>query len=311
MTHACAFVFPGQGSQSIGMLADFARKSKLVTETFATASTELGYDLWQLVQHGEAAQLNATAVTQPALLTASVALWRLWQDRGGELPSALAGHSLGEYSALVCAGVLGFEDAVKLVAARGRYMQAAVPEGQGSMAAIIGLSDDAVNQVCAEIDGLVAAANYNTIGQVVIAGETEAVNQAMVAAKMAGAKMVKALAVSVPSHCQLMQSAAAQLARDIERIDFQSPKIPVVNNVNAQSPQAGSAIKTALIEQLCQPVQWVKTIQALATEQGIHRFIECGPGNVLTGLIKRQIKGAQLYTLSQESQWEEALSEKA
>ncbi|MGB2281211.1 MAG: ACP S-malonyltransferase, partial [Pseudomonadales bacterium] len=236
MTSKLAFTFPGQGSQALAMLADLADQS-LVTDTFAEASNVLGYDLWDLVQNDDQGKLNQTHITQPALLTASVALWRLWCAHNGQQPALMAGHSLGEYSALVCAGAISFTDAVDLVRARGEYMQAAVPAGTGAMAAIIGLADEQIAEACAASAAgeIVAPVNYNSPGQVVIAGAKEAVERAMLACKEAGAKRALPLPVSVPSHCALMQPAAEQLAEKLSAIEVTMPDIPVIQNVNAQA----------------------------------------------------------------------------
>jgi len=283
-----AIVFPGQGSQSLGMLADIAQKFAVVEQTFAQASNVLGYDLWALVQDGPADDLNRTDRTQPALLAASVALWRVWNEQGGETPTYLAGHSLGEYSALVCAGALDFEDAIKLVELRGQFMLEAVPQGVGSMAAIIGLADDAIANACTEAaeQQVVAPVNYNSPGQVVIAGHKEAVDRASVLCKEAGAKRALPLAVSVPSHCSLMQPAAEKLAQQLAGITINSPAIPVVNNVDVVAASEPSEIKHALQRQLFSPVRWTETVQFLAAHD-VTRQVEIGPGKVLSGLAKR------------------------
>lgn len=283
-----AFVFPGQGSQAVGMLADLAAEFPVVTETFAEASAALGYDLWALVQDGPAEQLNQTQKTQPALLTASVAIWRAYQASGKPQPAVLAGHSLGEYSALVCAGVIQFADAVKLVELRGQLMQAAVPEGTGAMYAIIGLDNDAIASACAESaqGEVVSPVNFNSPGQVVIAGNKDAVERAAAACKAAGAKMAVALPVSVPSHCSLMKGAADKLADALAAIEFSAPAIPVINNVDVQAPTDVAAIRDALVRQLYCPVRWTETVEAMAAD-GITHLVECGPGKVLTGLAKR------------------------
>ena len=288
MSANIAFVFPGQGSQSIGMLAELGAEHLIVIETFAEASEVLGYDLWQLVQHGEADQLNQTHITQPALLTASVALWRLWLQQGGLMPSVLAGHSLGEYSALVCAGALEFTDAVRLVEARGQFMQAAVPPGEGAMAAIIGLDDDAIALACeASTQGqIVAPVNYNSPGQVVIAGSKAAVERAMVACKEAGAKRALPLPVSVPSHCALMLPAADKLRIMLAGMKVKVPTVSVVQNVDAKVANSAEAIVNNLVSQLHQPVLWSQCVESIAAS-GIELVVECGPGKVLNGLTKR------------------------
>jgi [acyl-carrier-protein] S-malonyltransferase len=288
MTKKLAIVFPGQGSQSVGMLADLYQTYPLVQDTFNEASAALGYDLWDLVANGPEEQLNETQRTQPALLTASVAVWRVWQQQGGATPAYFAGHSLGEYSALVCAGVLSLADAVKLVEKRGQYMQQAVPAGTGAMAAIIGLDDAAIAKACADAaqGEVVAPVNYNSPGQVVIAGHKAAVERAGEACKAAGAKRALPLPVSVPSHCALMRPAAEQLASDLAALSFKEPAIPVVNNVDVQIASNGDAIKDALIRQLYSPVRWTETIEYFAA-QGVTEVLELGAGKVLSGLIKR------------------------
>ncbi|EIW89977.1 malonyl CoA-acyl carrier protein transacylase [Alishewanella agri BL06] len=270
------------------MLADLYQNYPLVQDTFNEASAALGYDLWALIANGPEEQLNETQRTQPALLTASVAVWRLWQQQGGATPAYFAGHSLGEYSALVCAGVLSLADAVKLVEKRGQYMQQAVPAGTGAMAAIIGLDDAAIAKACADAaqGEVVAPVNYNSPGQVVIAGHKAAVERAGEACKTAGAKRALPLPVSVPSHCALMRPAADQLATDLAALNFQQPAIPVVNNVDVQIASNGDAIKDALIRQLYSPVRWTETIEYFAAH-GVTEVLELGAGKVLSGLIKR------------------------
>ncbi|TPV24357.1 ACP S-malonyltransferase [Pantoea anthophila] len=283
-----AFVFPGQGSQTVGMLAELAATYPQVEETFREASDALGYDLWQLVSQGPAEELNKTWQTQPALLAASVAIYRVWQAQGGEQPVLMAGHSLGEYSALVCAGVLNFADAVKLVELRGKLMQEAVPEGTGAMQAIIGLDDAAIRQACEESaqGQVVSPVNFNSPGQVVIAGNKEAVERAGAACKAAGAKRALPLPVSVPSHCALMKPAADKLAVALEGITFNTPAVPVINNVDVKAESDASAIRHALVRQLYSPVRWTESVEAMAT-QGVTHLLEMGPGKVLTGLTKR------------------------
>ena len=289
-----AYVFPGQGSQAVGMLADVAAEYPVIEATFAEASHVLGYDLWALVQAGPAEQLNETQRTQPALLTASVALYRALEQSGVPAPEWMAGHSLGEYSALVCAGALGFKDAVKLVATRGELMQAAVPAGVGAMAAIIGLDDDLVKQACAESadDEVVAAVNFNSPGQVVIAGHKAAVERAGAACIKAGAKRALPLPVSVPSHCSLMQPAADQMAVELGKLTVNTPQVPVVNNVDVEAPREADKIRDALVRQLHSPVRWTETVEYLA-QQGVTEIFEIGPGKVLTGLTKRIDKAIQ------------------
>lgn len=282
-----AFIFPGQGSQTVGMLSGFA-DNKVVRDTFNEASEALGYDLWQLVSEGPAEKLNQTNHTQPALLTASVALWRLWQTQSDVTPSVIAGHSLGEYSALVVAGVISLADGVCLVEKRGQFMQASVPEGVGAMAAVIGLADDKIIDACQQSaqDQVVSAVNFNSPGQVVIAGNKEAVERAGVLCKEAGAKRVLPLPVSVPSHCALMKEAADKLAKELDNVTFNTPQIALINNVDVVSETSAEAIKQALIKQLYSPVRWTETIEACA-KQGITNAVEMGPGKVLQGLIKR------------------------
>lgn len=283
-----AMVFPGQGSQSVGMLADLAQQFPIVEQTFAEASAVLGYDLWALVQQGPAEDLNKTWQTQPALLTASVAIWRVWQEKNGAMPVVMAGHSLGEYSALVCAGVMDFKDAVRLVELRGKLMQEAVPEGTGAMAAIIGLDNDSIAKACAEsAEGqVVAPVNFNSPGQVVIAGNKEAVERAGAACKAAGAKRALPLPVSVPSHCALMKPAADKLAVALQEITFNAPRIPVINNVDVAAESDADAIRSALVRQLYSPVRWTETVESMSAK-GVAHLLEMGPGKVLTGLTKR------------------------
>ncbi|MGC0804270.1 ACP S-malonyltransferase [Pantoea agglomerans] len=283
-----AFVFPGQGSQTVGMLTELAATYPLVEETFREASDALGYDLWQLVSQGPAEELNKTWQTQPALLAASVAIYRVWQQQGGEQPALMAGHSLGEYSALVCAGVLNFADAVKLVELRGKLMQEAVPEGTGAMQAIIGLDDAAIRKACEESaqGQVVSPVNFNSPGQVVIAGNKEAVERAGAACKAAGAKRALPLPVSVPSHCALMKPAADKLAVALESITFNAPAVPVINNVDVKAETDAAAIRHALVRQLYSPVRWTENVEAMAA-QGVTQLLEMGPGKVLTGLTKR------------------------
>ncbi|MCT6699490.1 ACP S-malonyltransferase [Rheinheimera sp. 4Y26] len=288
MTNKLALVFPGQGSQSLGMLAELYAEFPLVRDTFTEASEALGYDLWALVANGPEEALNETFRTQPALLTASVAVWRLWQQQGGKTPAYLAGHSLGEYSALVCAGVLSLKDAVKLVENRGHYMQTAVPAGTGAMQAIIGLDDALIAKACEEAaqGEVVSPVNFNSPGQVVIAGNKAAVERAGELCKSYGAKRALPLPVSVPSHCALMKPAADKLAADLAALSFHSPVIPVLNNVDVAVTNDAAAIKDALVRQLFSPVRWTESIEWLAA-QGVTEVIELGAGKVLAGLIKR------------------------
>lgn len=283
-----AMVFPGQGSQTVGMLAELAEQYPIVTETFAQASDVLGYSLWDLVQNGPEEELNKTWKTQPALLAASVAVWRVWQEKQGKMPQMMAGHSLGEYSALVCAGVIDFAAAIKLVELRGQLMQEAVPAGTGAMYAIIGLDNDAIAKACEEAaqGQVVSPVNFNSPGQVVIAGNKEAVERAGVLCKEAGAKRALPLAVSVPSHCALMKPAADKLAVALQEIEFKQPEIQVVNNVDVKAQTDANAIRDALVRQLYNPVRWTETVEFIA-EKGITQLLEIGPGKVLTGLTKR------------------------
>ena len=284
-----AMVFPGQGSQTVGMLAELASDYPIVQETFKQASEVLGYDLWQLVQEGPAEELNKTWQTQPALLTASVAVYRVWQQKYPALkPEVMAGHSLGEYSALVCAGVLDFQDAVKLVELRGKLMQQAVPEGTGAMYAIIGLDNDAIINACkqAEQGEVVSAVNFNSPGQVVIAGAKAALERAAALCKEAGAKRALPLAVSVPSHCALMKPAADQLSVSLESITLKEAGVSVLNNVDVKNEMEADAIRNALVRQLYSPVRWTETVEKMA-QNGVEVLVEVGPGKVLNGLTKR------------------------
>jgi len=282
------FVFPGQGSQKLGMLADLATQYPAVQATFSEASEAIGIDLWEICQHDPDNVLDQTHITQPVLLTSSVAIWRLWQAKSASLPSIMAGHSLGEYSALVCADVLDFAAAVRLVHKRGEYMQQAVPAGSGAMAAIVGLEGYQIHDICQQSAAgqVVSAANFNSPGQTVIAGDAEAVQRAMEACKAAGAKRALPLKVSVPSHCALMKPAAQRLASDLKAIDFRPASIPVVQNVNAEIATEATSIKQNLLSQLSEPVLWVDSVR-LIHQSGVKMLVECGPGKVLGGLIKR------------------------
>ena len=283
-----AFVFPGQGSQSLGMLAELASESATVKATFDEASGGAGVDLWALSQQGPDEVLNRTENTQPALLAAGVAVWRVWLEQGGAKPNVLAGHSLGEYTALVCAGALSLRDAAALVAERGRLMQAAVPQGVGAMAAILGGDDAQIAQVCAEVaqGQVVSPANFNAPGQLVIAGNSEAVDRALARLAELGIRKAVKLAVSVPSHCALMRGAADKLAQKLESVSMSSPKITVIQNADAKSFDSIEDIRAALARQLYLPVRWTDCMHAIAG-RGITRVAECGPGKVLTGLLKR------------------------
>ena len=283
-----AFVFPGQGSQKIGMLSELAAANPIVESTFAEASEALGYDLWAMIQQGEQEDINLTERTQPMLLTSSVAIWRLWNDKAGPMPAQMAGHSLGEWSALVCAGAVDFVDAVKIVRARGAYMQEAVPVGVGAMAAILGLDDQIIIDACesAREDEVVDAVNYNAPGQVVIAGSAAAVDRAIDICKQAGAKRAMALPVSAPFHTSLMKPAADRLAELVESTQFNAPQIPVIHNVNGMTESDPASIQALMLEQIYKPVMWVDCINGLK-KGGANLFIECGPGRVLNGLTKR------------------------
>jgi [acyl-carrier-protein] S-malonyltransferase len=294
-----AFVFPGQGSQKIGMLAELAVEYPQVESTFAEASEVLGYDLWALVQTGAQEEINLTERTQPLLLAASVAVWRVWNSKSGAQPALLAGHSLGEWSALVCAGIVEFKAAIKIVQLRGKYMQDAVPAGLGAMAAIIGLDDAAIVNACknAEQGEVVAAVNFNSPGQVVIAGHKAAVERASVLCKEAGAKRALPLPVSAPFHTEMMRPAAERLADLVSSTLFVTSQIPVVHNVTAETESNPEKIKALMIEQIYSPVRWVDCVNAMVAA-GITTTIECGPGKVLSGLNKRI--SADLNTLSIE-----------
>ena len=280
------FVFPGQGAQSVGMLSELAASEPLIAATLSEAEAAAGLPLVRYMSEGPAAELDRTEVTQPAVMAASVALWRLWRERGGPLPEVVAGHSLGEYTALVCADALDFADGIRLVRARGQYMQEAVPQGEGAIAAILGLDDDQVRDCCAKVDGIVSPANYNAPGQVAVAGEYAAVEAAISLCKDAGAKRAVMLNLSVPVHCELMQPAADRLADAIEQAQLRLPKIPLIHNCDAQTSDSVDAIKQRLLTQLSQPVLWVDCVQAMRS-MGATSLIECGPGKVLAGLIKR------------------------
>lgn len=286
-----AIVFPGQGSQTVGMLAELGEQHEIVKATFAEASEALGYDLWALVQNGPAEDLNQTHRTQPALLASSVAIWRVWQEQGLAQPALVAGHSLGEYSALVCAGVIDFKEAIKLVELRGQLMQEAVPAGVGAMYAIIGLDDESIAKACEEAaqGEVVSPVNFNSPGQVVIAGNKAAVERAGALCKEAGAKRALPLPVSVPSHCALMKPAAEKLAVALEAIEFNAPSVPVINNVDVAAETDPAKIKDALVRQLHSPVRWTEGVEKMS-EQGVEKLLELGPGKVLTGLTKRIVK---------------------
>ncbi|MGB0444982.1 MAG: ACP S-malonyltransferase [Porticoccaceae bacterium] len=283
-----AFVFPGQGSQKIGMLSELAEQYSLIKETFDQASDVLGYNMWELIQKGEQEAINLTERTQPILLASSVAIWRLWNEKNGAIPSQMAGHSLGEWSALVCSGVVDFADGLNIVRARGQYMQQAVPVGEGAMAAIIGLDDKAILEACANAQslGVVDAVNFNAPGQVVIAGSNAAVEAAMESCKAAGAKRALPLPVSAPFHTSLMKPAADNLADLVNTVNFSAPQVPVVHNVHAQTETDPETIKALMLEQIYSPVKWVDCVNQLKNN-GATTLIECGPGKVLSGLTKR------------------------
>lgn len=297
-----AFVFPGQGSQAVGMLAETAKEFPDIKKYYHAASDILGYDLWQLTQQGPAEQLDQTVYTQPALLVSSYAIWQILKEKTKILPTVLAGHSLGEYTALLCADAFSFNDAVKLVAARGKFMQEAVPIGQGALAVIIGLGDEQVQELCLQAaEGeIVSPANYNSPGQVVIAGHVKAVERAMALAKALSARMVKVLPVSSPSHSVLMKPAVEKLKNLLLTIKINNTKMPVINNVDVEVYQNAEHIREGLVRQLSHPVRWVEIIQAFE-HQGITMIIECGPGKILTGLNKRITKIPVAHTADLES----------
>ena len=307
-----AFVFPGQGSQKVGMLAAAHERFVSVRDTFAESSDALGYDMWDLIQNGEQDALNMTETTQPVLLSSSVALWRAWQESSGAAPIIMAGHSLGEFSALVCAGALDFADAVRLVRQRGSFMQSAVPVGEGAMAAIIGLDDESINRICEELthtsSEVVSAVNFNSPGQVVIAGHTAAVNSAIDALKAAGAKRAMPLPVSAPFHTSLMQPAGERLAQAIADVPITRPSIPVVHNVTAASEPDPEKIRALLVEQIYSPVQWTRCMQTMVAA-GANTVVECGPGKVLSGLSRRIDKSLQSYALEEPDELSSAVAE--
>lgn len=303
-----AFLFPGQGSQAVGMLGPLAARYRVVVDTFEEASEALDVDLWDLSQNGPEEWLNQTQNTQPALLAAGVACWRVWREQGGGPPAVMAGHSLGEYTALVAAGSLDFAAGVRLVAERGRRMQEAVPEGQGAMAAVIGLDDAEVEAACEAAAGgeVVNAANYNAPGQVVIAGAAAAVERALEEAKSRGAKRALRLPVSVPSHCALMKPAAEGLAASLEAVPFSRPEPGVLHNVDVSERAEARDIRDALLRQLYSPVQWTDTVRALA-DRGVTHVVECGPGKVLSGLARRIDRGLSVSQLGEPDDFTAAL----
>ena len=307
-----SILLPGQGSQSIGMLSEAYREFTIVQQSFAEASEVLGFDLWELVSEGPLESLNKTENTQPAILTASVALYRVWQELEGVKPQCVAGHSLGEYSALVAAEALAFKDAVKLVQLRGQLMQAAVPLGEGAMAAIIGLDDDGVVAACdsAAQGDVVSAVNFNAPGQVVIAGAKAAVDRAIVACKDAGAKRAMALPVSVPAHSLLMKQAAERLEQELRSLDFNNAAIPVVQNVSATIENEKDRLINNLVKQLYSPVLWTQSVKCVA-EQGATAIVECGPGKVLAGLVKRIDRNLTGFNIESPDKLRETLLETA
>jgi|SRR5882672_340415 len=301
--NSLAFVFPGQGSQSVGMLAKLADESRVVRATFDEASKVLGYDLWQLCASGPVEELNATERTQPAMLAAGIATWRLWQERKGADPAITTGHSLGEFTALVAAGVIEFAACVELVRFRGRVMQEAVPAGTGAMAALLGLDDGDVVAVCAEAaaaGGVVEAVNFNSPGQVVIAGDRTAVLRAIEMAKGRGAKRALELPVSVPAHSSLMRSAGEKLAEKLASTELRAPRLRYLSAVDAQEHRDPDEIRALLVRQLSSPVRWTATVAAL-NASGIKLIVECGPGQVLAGLVKRIMRGGDVQTFALEN----------
>lgn len=306
-----AFVFPGQGSQKVAMLAAAHERFQAVRDTFAEASEALGYDMWSLIQNGDQEALNLTETTQPVLLAASVALWRAWLSQGGPRPVIMAGHSLGEFSALVCAGALDFPAAVQLVRQRGAFMQTAVPVGQGAMAAIIGLDDDSINRICAETAAqsgqVVAAVNFNSPGQVVIAGHAAAVDAAIGLLKEAGAKRALPLPVSAPFHTELMRPAGEQLAEVVAGLTVRTPEIPVVHNVHAATESDPEQIRKLLVEQIYSPVQWTKCVETIVATGAVN-IVECGPGKVLSGLNRRIDKSLQAFSVEEPDELLAALA---
>lgn len=301
------FVFPGQGSQAVGMLEGL-RENAVVAASFGEASDALGFDLGAIVASGPDDRLNQTEITQPALLTASVALWRLWREKGGPEPVLLAGHSLGEYSALVCAGAMSLADAAVLVHRRGQLMQAAVPAGEGAMAAVLGLEDGQVRDACAAVTGTVSAANYNAPGQVVIAGHAAAVDEAIANCQAAGARRAMKLTVSVPSHCELMAQAAREFADTLSAVPLTQPRIPVLHNVDAQTASTPAELRTRLVDQLSNPVLWSQCVTEMAAG-GVDQIIECGPGKVLAGLIRRIDKTVSVWAIDTPEALDLALEE--
>lgn len=303
-----AIVFPGQGSQSVGMMSAFAGMP-VVVDTFREASSAFGQDLWQLAAEGPAESLNQTVITQPLMLTAGVACWRAWREQGGAMPAFFAGHSLGEYTALVASGALAFADAVPLVKLRAEAMQAAVPEGTGGIAAIVGLADDRIETVCAEAaqGEVLEAANLNSPGQIVIAGHRAAVERGMAVAKAQGAKLAKMLPMSAPSHCSLMKPAAERLRERLAAVTLAKPAVPVLHNADVAAFDDPARIKQALVEQLYRPVRWVE-IQRRLQSEGVGRIVECAPGKVLAGLAKRTLDGVEIHAITDPAALQAAIS---
>ena len=304
------FLFPGQGAQAVGMIADIAAEERVVGERLEAASAAVGFDLAGIIREGPEERLNQTAVTQPALVAVSAALLDVWTKRGGPAPTVVAGHSLGEYAALVAAGVLDFGDAVRLVHERGKLMQDAVPAGEGAMAAVLGLDDEVVAACCALVEGVVTPANYNSPGQVVIAGSRASVDAAVAACKDRGARRAVPLDVSVPSHCELMAPAAEPLAGLLDAIDMRDPTVPVVQNVGAQAVSDATTIRKNLIRQLVSPVLWSQSVTAMAAA-GARNFVECGPGNVLAGLARRIDRSLDVYPIDSAERLATALGAEA
>lgn len=301
------FVFPGQGSQTVGMLGEMAERHDVVRATFEEAGGVLGLDMWHLLAEGPQERLNQTEITQPVLLTASTALWRAWQAEGGRAPVILAGHSLGEYSALVCAGALSFADGVALVHQRGKLMQEAVPQGEGAMAAILGLDDEVVADCCNAVDGVVSPANYNAPSQVVIAGSAAAVAEAVKKCTEAGARRAVELQVSGPFHCELMAPAKVGFAQALDAVELNMPTIPVVHNVDASIATDLDDLRTKLLEQIARPVQWTRCMQVMI-ESGADEFVECGAGKVLSGLLKRIDKKIPAHNIDVPAAFDSAVS---
>lgn len=301
------FIFPGQGSQAVGMLGEIAGQLDVIQDTFDEAGEVLGQPLWRLVQDGPQERLNQTEITQPVLLTASTALWRAWQSAGGATPQLLAGHSLGEYSALVCAGAMSFADAVGLVHQRGKLMQQAVPQGEGAMAAILGLEDDVVGDCCDAVDGIVSPANFNAPSQVVIAGTAAAVAAAVEKCNEAGARRTVELQVSGPFHCALMEPAKVGFAEALDAIELRMPTIDVIHNVDAKAATDLADLRSKLLEQMARPVQWTNCTRTMI-EQGVGQFVECGAGKVLAGLVKRIDRATPVHSIESPGAFEGALA---